>query len=132
MLRFQAILLLIIFGLMLIRPAMPFIVYGLRKDYIIENFCINKYEPEMQCNGKCHLKEQVAGNQSEDQTVPLPENKTTFEVPDYLHCQTLALGQLPVIFNAITEYINNYCYQYAMSVFHPPTQEIHPKPLKIS
>lgn len=32
--------------------------YLLNQSEIIDLFCINKDKPEMQCNGKCHLKKQ--------------------------------------------------------------------------
>ena len=33
--------------------------YQLNIDYIIETYCINKDRPELQCNGKCHLANQL-------------------------------------------------------------------------
>ncbi|MBD8489946.1 hypothetical protein IFO69_14410 [Echinicola sp. CAU 1574] len=33
--------------------------YALNKEYITENFCINKDKPEMHCDGKCFLSEQL-------------------------------------------------------------------------
>lgn len=36
------------------------VYYGCNIDYIIETYCINKDEPEIQCNGKCHLAKQIA------------------------------------------------------------------------
>lgn len=34
--------------------------FQLNIDYIIETYCINKDEPKLQCNGKCHLTKQLA------------------------------------------------------------------------
>lgn len=33
--------------------------YELNKAYIIENFCVNKDKPMMNCDGKCYLAEQL-------------------------------------------------------------------------
>jgi hypothetical protein len=33
--------------------------YELNKAYIVENFCINKDKPMMNCDGKCYLSEQL-------------------------------------------------------------------------
>ncbi|WP_057937548.1 hypothetical protein [Algoriphagus resistens] len=33
--------------------------YELNKAYIIDNFCINKDKPMMNCDGKCYLAEQM-------------------------------------------------------------------------
>ena len=34
--------------------------YELNIDYIIETYCVNKEKPKLQCNGKCHLANQLA------------------------------------------------------------------------
>ena len=34
--------------------------YELNIDYITEKFCENKEKPELQCNGKCHLAQELA------------------------------------------------------------------------
>lgn len=34
--------------------------FELNIDYIVETYCINKDKPEMHCNGKCHLIDQLA------------------------------------------------------------------------
>jgi hypothetical protein len=33
--------------------------YELNKAYIIENFCVNKDKPMMNCDGKCYLAQQM-------------------------------------------------------------------------
>jgi hypothetical protein len=44
--------------------------YGLNKDYIIEQFCVNKAKPEMKCNGKCHLNKTLKENTNDERQVP--------------------------------------------------------------
>lgn len=34
--------------------------FELNIDYIVNTFCVNKEQPKLQCNGKCHLKKQLA------------------------------------------------------------------------
>ena len=49
-------------GLILFRSAVipvVFIEYELRKDYIIQNFCINKDKPLLKCDGKCYLAKKL-------------------------------------------------------------------------
>ena len=47
----------------------------LSQDYITEKFCVNKDKPELQCNGKCHMKDMVAENTEKDnQTMSHVEN----------------------------------------------------------
>ena len=33
--------------------------YELNKTYIIDNFCVNKDKPMMNCDGKCYLSQQL-------------------------------------------------------------------------
>ncbi len=56
----MAILFLIVFAL---RPAYfvgYFSYFQLNIDYFVENYCVNKNRPELQCNGKCYLMEQLS------------------------------------------------------------------------
>lgn len=57
--RFITILLFIVFAL---RPAYYvgyYAYFQLNIDYIIETYCINTDKPELSCNGKCHLADQL-------------------------------------------------------------------------
>ncbi|RIJ33517.1 hypothetical protein [Pontibacter oryzae] len=44
--------------------------YELNKEYIIQNLCVNRDKPQLQCEGKCHLSKSVkaANQESQDQT----------------------------------------------------------------
>lgn len=44
-----------------------FLNYELRKDYIIQNFCVNKDRPELKCDGKCYLAKQIKAAQQQDE-----------------------------------------------------------------
>ena len=46
--------------LMLARPAIPFMEYIINYDYIVKELCENKEKPQLKCNGKCHLKKELA------------------------------------------------------------------------
>lgn len=37
----------------------------LNQDAIAAEFCVNKDKPELQCNGKCHLKDLLAQSEEE-------------------------------------------------------------------
>lgn len=49
--------------------------YLLHQEEISDLFCINKAEPELQCNGKCHLKKQLQISDDKEQHEP-----ATFEL----------------------------------------------------
>ncbi len=58
--------------------------FQLNIDYIIETYCINKEKPEMLCNGKCHLANQLNTTPIDD-TEPSSYVNSLFEafVPVY-------------------------------------------------
>lgn len=58
--RAYSIFFLLILILYLLRPVTPFIEYALNKEYIAKNLCINRNKPKSCCEGKCHLKKQLA------------------------------------------------------------------------
>jgi hypothetical protein len=43
----------------------------LNQSYITEKFCINKDNPKLSCNGKCHLKNQLVKQEEKEQKAPL-------------------------------------------------------------
>ncbi|NJX13965.1 hypothetical protein [Tamlana crocina] len=57
--------------------------FELNLDYIIETYCINKEEPELKCNGKCHLATQLMGNVSDNDETPYVNSIFEAFVPVY-------------------------------------------------
>ena len=120
MLKIQAILIAGLFAFLLIKPAIPYLDYMVRKSYIIEKFCINKDKPEMACNGKCHLTENVKNNESPAESDRIPVNQKTWKIPEFL---VSSLQEHLVFQDQITMHtsiIYYYDYQFSDSVFHPP------------
>lgn len=39
----------------------------LNRSIIVELFCVNQNEPEIQCNGSCHLKDQLVHESNDDE-----------------------------------------------------------------
>jgi hypothetical protein len=120
MIRVQAILIVGIFAFMLLKPAIPYIDYLVRKSYIITNFCINRDKPEMGCNGKCHLNEKLSeGNKAKDNS-PAPVPQKQWKISDFLLATKVINNIMPDLSDQGFLYINNYSFQFATSVFHPP------------
>jgi len=122
MIKINAIVLTVIFVFMLVKPAIPFIEYLARKEFIIENFCINRNKKEMKCDGKCHLKEQVRkeASQSSDDKAPFQPKKERRELTDYLIGQKLTART--ILFRTLLKamYSMDYSFQFIQSIFHPP------------
>lgn len=54
---------------MLFKPLLPLVEYAVFYDYIKNELCINKEKPELNCNGKCYLMQQLSkASESENDT----------------------------------------------------------------
>ena len=91
----------------------------------IKNFCENTDKPELQCNGKCHLKK-VAESQDKKQNTPTgivdfkelvfyTSPVLCFELPLSVH----ATKQLQIA------YQNLYSFQNIKHCFHPPKEPFY-------
>jgi len=93
-------------------------MYWLTQDYIIKKFCINKDKPELQCNGKCHMKDMVAENSEK-------ESKTMSHVENILpvfYTELCVDLPAPLLLHTITSklvdvYLSDTCYD---RIFQPP------------
>ena len=119
--KINALILTAIFIFILVKPVIPYLEYMVRKDWIIEKFCINKERPDMQCNGKCHLEKQLSKEADEpDQQPPdqpRKEDRVRLEylVPVYNQETSLQGKKLAVI-----KHLTCYSFRYLPSIFRPP------------
>lgn len=44
--------------------------FTINQKYIIDNFCINKDSPELKCDGKCYLAEQIRAEKERQESTP--------------------------------------------------------------
>jgi len=67
-------LLLNLYLLVLVQPALPVLEYLVNYDYIVSELCENRDKPILTCNGKCYLGDQVEKqlNLDSEQQLPLP------------------------------------------------------------
>lgn len=109
--------------LFLSKPVLPVLEYVINYDYIVAELCENKAKPEMHCNGKCHLKKELA--KAAETEKPLSEKKTQSSEAEVLFFQetvvfTLITEVSVIISQNIYGYANLYSYQEGYSYFHPP------------
>lgn len=57
--KFVSIFLLALYLFGILKSVSPYIEYALNRDYIVENLCINKDKPELECHGKCYLNDRL-------------------------------------------------------------------------
>jgi hypothetical protein len=108
-----------LYALTLSQAYMPHVNYWMNRDFIASVLCENKEKPELECNGKCHLKKQIQENSDDN-----PEGE---EVSSQMMVEFFE----PTIDHTVewlVETITNSFYNYSepletgfsSSVFHPP------------
>ncbi|MCH2192587.1 hypothetical protein [Kordia sp.] len=105
----------------MLRPVMPLAYYVINQDYIADFLCINKDKPELECNGKCYLAEQLK-KASEEKEKNLPAIQME-EYPIGSIDFSFFLSEKPYIKSTTNNigYCNHYKFAYLSRVFHPPS-----------
>lgn len=104
------------------RPAFPILEYAIHYDHISKELCENKNKPKSDCNGKCHLKKELAKASENEQ--PLQEKKSFSNEIFTLFLEDIALfifkefRIFPLKINAF--YTNLYSHLDTVLVFRPP------------
>lgn len=94
--------------------------YHLNKGYITENFCVNKAKPEMQCNGKCHLKKEL--KESEENASKNPVSLKQFNEL-FLACDNPIADFLKPVALVTSIAVASFDFVYSdpcKDIFHPP------------
>jgi hypothetical protein len=112
--------------LFLVKPISPVLSYFINYEYITNELCENQDKPEMECNGKCHLKKELAKASSEESSTSKDKksvNKQEIEVLNYQNAIYFEIKKS--VFNVAdisTYYFNNYFHLISSQIFHPPTK----------
>lgn len=115
--------------LVLLKPVLPLVEYVFKYEYISKVLCENKAQPKLGCNGKCHLKKELAKAADTDpatsKQLPAEKKSQLYEI-EMLFFQELSSFSLPGFFSTDSvwkspEYSDLYCHQYGVFVFHPPS-----------
>jgi len=111
--------------MMLLKPIVPVFQYVINYEYISEVLCINKEKPEMHCNGKCHLMQELAKASEDDKPISSDKKSHHSEI-EVLFIEELISFNFTsenefVVKTPINFYSNLYSHINCNSVFHPPS-----------
>ncbi|SDS40118.1 NLPA lipoprotein [Polaribacter sp. KT25b] len=102
-----------------LRVSITYLYYNLDTKGFIEAYCENKDKPELQCNGKCHLKKVTKTTDEEkNQPIQLIDFKDIL-----LYNQNISSHEIDTnIFQTKSNffYLNLYNFRLLDSYFHPP------------
>ncbi|MBE9490765.1 MAG: hypothetical protein IMY67_10765 [Bacteroidetes bacterium] len=93
--------------------------YYVDQSGFIAQFCVNIEKPELECNGKCHLKN-VAEKDSTNDKAPL-KMITSKDVPFFIQeKEKLEFGYITYNKKPIKKYRNLYSFLSEYSLYQPP------------
>ncbi|SFZ92315.1 hypothetical protein SAMN05428642_102652 [Flaviramulus basaltis] len=102
-----------------LRVSLNYAYYEIDTKGFIEKLCENKDKPELQCNGKCHLKKVTESSSKEskepNRLIDFKEILLYTEKPfEYNFKKIYYQNKIP------SEYLNLYTYIGLENCFHPP------------
>jgi hypothetical protein len=120
--KYYSILNLVVILFYILRPVFPYIDYVINKEYIVKNLCVEKDNPENDCQGTCHLHEQL-NRQSEPQDAERKDNNKLVpgnKIDDHVK----AISKFPVLFpneiNISGFYLIFINEGFISDIFNPP------------
>jgi hypothetical protein len=117
-------LLLNLYLLAIIQPAIPVIEYFINYNYIATQLCENRDKPLLECNGKCYLEKQVSKQQNSESnsSVPMPpkidlEKFISLKIVDFTYqiSKPIQATVIPLFCNSLKEATFNFF------LFRPPS-----------
>lgn len=103
-----------------LRVSFTYAYYYLDTSGFIERLCENKDKPELQCDGKCHLKKVVEEDSGANDDIPFKDinfKEITLFVVDQL---AYKLFSPSVKKQELLDYNNLYVYAFTYALDHPP------------
>lgn len=108
---------------MFFKPVLPVVEYVVLYDYIKNELCVNKDKPELECNGKCHLKKELAKAYDSENSKEKPrffsvENHIVF----YQEITSDTLFSFSMQYVQKTLFSSDIIYRFSFSgfIFRPP------------
>lgn len=107
----------------LLKPAVPVIDFMVNYSYIIKELCVNRDKPEMECNGQCYLKKELAEAAtqefpiSKERKIPIPSQEVFFQEfqEEAFAFPAFADKQAPLVFHR-----DMRTQREISAIFHPP------------
>ncbi|MDE5421590.1 hypothetical protein L3073_05185 [Ancylomarina sp. DW003] len=112
-------LLLFLFSIQSFDRALIRLNFQLNQDYYA-SICTNKDKPELNCNGCCHLKEQLNENEKEKTSKDKFINKKSIELYTPVSFSGLKVPVSYFLKNTYLPFQVLHPLNYCADIFHPP------------
>ena len=105
----------------LLRPALPYLEYVIRKEHIEKYLCIQKDNPENTCHGKCYLHNQL-NKQNEHRDTDSEKDKIVPErkMDDHLQAASVIPGTFITKLTVRVSFKAPVTVSYTPPIFVPP------------
>lgn len=97
--------------------------YAAFYEYIKNELCINKEKPQLQCNGKCHLKTELAkasDSEKGNEKKQASSTELSFVYFQDVNTHNMLFFNQEQLSKINASYNTIYKYHYMDCVFHPP------------
>jgi len=106
------------------KPVFPIVEYIVFYDYISTELCENRDEPELECNGTCHLKKELSKVADSENPISTEKNNRPLIEFSHLFFVDFKAFNLTILYETTTQehlvYQNLYSLLITDSIFHPP------------
>ena len=111
-------------SIQLLKVPFVYLKFEIQEDYIVENLCENKENPESLCGGHCYLQKQleIVENEQDNSSDHSPTRKIVIEEEFFIW------NDFQITTDYFFEYENNkfeysisYFFENVIDVFHPPS-----------
>jgi len=85
--------------LALVKFTIPFVWYYSNYDYIVSHLCINRNNPNVDCNGTCQLKRLIKKENHDNKPNRLPQSEQEQRVNLFFTEHHFYAGIIPVVLN---------------------------------
>lgn len=119
-----ALLFILLYGVALLRPALPLLDYYLKMETYLEQ-CTNKDRPELHCNGQCILMQKIKAFEGETDTpAPIPPAPVKINFHEYpigfIDSPRLLTPDIRGKIKSSSAYLAITPQPFHAEIFHPP------------
>jgi hypothetical protein len=93
--------------------------FELNENYIVSELCINRDQPQLQCNGKCYLMQKVKQAEQKEKSRDRENQRSLFQVGVVVE----KLSFSPYVMQIAEEYQSEIPFrlpEFAADIFQPP------------
>lgn len=110
---------LLLYLLIMFKPYYTIIEYYVNQDYIAQYLCVNRYEPQTHCQGKCYLRQKLQEKQAEESQEILNQFK---ESPVHVSAwfSWIFSFKNSLLNHQGSVYLSQYKYYFHHEIFRPP------------